>query len=268
MTIHTPGRGLVAGALLLATLAGGCATTGVNQGDVNLISVEEEWELGRRLEGDLRGQLQLIETGAAVDYLNRVGRRIVEQTELADMPWEFHLVRDPAVNAFNIPGGHVYVHTGLLEAADTVAELTGVLAHEIAHGVARHGTEQLTRSYGLQLVAGLVLGENPPVYQEILAQIGGTGAMAKFSRDAEREADGLGVSYMARAGYDPEGMASLFEELLRRRQRTPSAVERFFATHPVTEERIDTVRAQAAEVGRPGLTRNDPEYQRIRERFA
>lgn len=269
MTIHSTGRGtLLAGTLLLTLLATGCATTGVNQGDINLISLEEEWELGQRLERDLRGQLDLIERGPAVEYLNRVGQRIVAQTGLADRPWKFHLVRDDSVNAFNIPGGHVYVHTGLFQAADTVAELTGVLSHEIAHGVARHGTEQLTRAYGLQLVAGLVLGENPPVYQEILTQVAGTGAMAKFSRDAEREADTLGVAYMARAGYDPEGMASMFEELLRRRQRTPGAVERFFATHPVTEERIQSVRSQAAEVGRPGLTRTDPEYRRIRARFA
>ena len=261
-------------AVLLIVLAGalvataGCATSGVNKGDVNLLSYQEEWQLGERLSNDLRGKLDLVQNRAALDYVNRVGQQLVAQTELRNLPWHFHIVNDPEVNAFDIPGGHVYVNTGLIAAAGDVAEFSGVMAHEIGHGVARHGSEQLTRAYGLQLVAGLVLGENPPAYEQILAQIAGTGAMAKFSRDAESEADRLGVRTMAAAGYDPEGMADMFRVLLQRRKSRPGTVGQFFATHPLTEDRIRSVEAEAARIDRSGLTRHDRGYQQLRNRFA
>jgi predicted Zn-dependent protease len=170
----------------------------------------------------------------------------VRQTELAGMPWEFHVVADPEVNAFNVPGGHVYVNTGLIATADNASELAAVVAHEVAHGVSRHGTEQLTRGYGLNLLAGLVLGEDPAAYERLLAQLAGAGTIARFSRGAETEADDLGYAYMVRAGYHPRGMQTIFEELLSRRRSSPGAVERFFATHPLTEDRIDRVRERIA----------------------
>jgi predicted Zn-dependent protease len=258
---------LAAAALALAAvLAAACASSGVNQGQFNLVSLEQEWQLGQQLERDLARKLRLVNDRSALAYVNQVGQRIVSQTEMRNLPWKFHIVADKEVNAFNIPGGHVYVNTGLIGAADNVAEFTGVLAHEISHGVSRHGTEQLTRSYGLSIVAGLVLGENPAVYQQILAQIVGTGTLAKFSRSAENEADRLGVAYMARAGYDPLGMATMFEELLQRRRSQPGAVSQFFATHPLTEDRIRDVRAQAAQIDRSRLASQDSGYQNLRQR--
>lgn len=259
---------LLAAVLALgAAVAAGCASTGVNQGDFNLLSIEEEWQLGQRLERDLAEKLRLVNDRSAVAYVNRVGQRIVDQTEMRDLPWKFHIVADDEINAFNIPGGHVYVNTGLVRAADNVAEFTGVLSHEIAHGVARHGTEQLTRAHGLSIVASLALGENPAVYEQILAQIVGTGALAKFSRNAEREADRLGVTFMSRAGYDPLGMATMFEKLLQRRRSQPGAVAQFFSTHPLTEERIRDVRAQAAGIDRSRLASRDQGYQNLRQRL-
>ena len=255
---------VLAGALVTTS---GCATSGVNKGDINLMSYQEEWQLGDRLSKDLAGKLDLVQNRAALNYVNRVGQRLVARTELRNLPWTFHIVNDPEVNAFNIPGGHVYVNTGLIAAAGDVAEFSGVMAHEIGHGVARHGTEQLTRAYGLQIAAGLVLGENPPAYEQILAQIAGTGAMAKFSRNAEREADQLGVRYMAGAGYDPQGMADMFRVLLQRRESRPGTVGQFFSTHPLTEDRIRSVEAEAAQIDRSGLTRHDRGYQQLRGHF-
>jgi predicted Zn-dependent protease len=252
---------------LTALLAAACASSGVNQGDFNLVSLEEEWQLGQKLERDLAKQLRLVNDRSALAYVNRVGQQIVNQTEMRELPWKFHIVADDQVNAFNIPGGHVYVNTGLIKAAGNVAEFTGVLSHEISHGVSRHGTEQLTRAYGLSMVAGLALGENPAVYQQILAQIVGTGTLAKFSRSAEREADHLGVIYMSRAGYDPLGMATMFEKLLQRRRSQPGAVAQFFSTHPLTEERIRDVRTQTAGIDRSRLASRDQGYQNLRQRL-
>ncbi len=252
---------------LVGLLTASCASSGINQGDVNLISLEEEWELGRKLEADLAQQLDLSRDSVVNGYVQRLGQRIVGQTEMARLPWKFHVVNDPQVNAFNIPGGHVYVNTGLIAAADSVAELAGVMSHEIAHGVARHGTEQLTRVYGLNILAGVLLGNDPATYQRILAQVAGGGAVAHYARGAEREADQLGVRYMYDARYHPDGMVEMFQELLRRRQRQPSSVERFFSTHPLTEDRIRDVQAAIAELpSTSGLTRTDREYQGVRSR--
>ena len=253
----------VAGAAALAAmLALSCATSGVNRGDFNLVSLEEEWELGAQLSRDLDRKLKLVKGGSAVRYLEEVGGAIVGQTELADLPWKFHLVNDRAINAFNIPGGHVYVNTGLVEAAPDAAAFAGVLAHEIGHGLARHGTEQLTKSYGLSVIGGVLLGQNPAVYEQILAQILAGGAIAKVSRDDEREADELGVRYSHGSGYDPMGLARMLEVLLNQRQRSPGSVERFFASHPLTEARIEETRQMAAAL--EGGRRNDPGFDDFR----
>lgn len=253
--------------LLLLFMLSGCATTGVNRGDVNLISMEEEWQLGRQLEQDLNRELRLVNDGTANAYIERIGQQIVRQTELADVPWSFHIVDDPAINAFNTPGGNVYVNTGLILAADNVAQLVGVMSHEIAHGVARHGTERLTKAYGLNIGAGLLLGSDPSAYEQVLAQIAGTGAIAKFSRNDEREADELGVRYMYQAGYDPEGMAQMFEHLLAERQGRPGAVAQFFSTHPLTERRIRDVRRAANQLPGRSLTMQDGDLASIQRRL-
>lgn len=247
----------------------GCASAGVNKGDFNLVSYEEEWQLGAQLERDIARQMDILNDPTTKAYVQRIGQRIVNQTELAEAPWDFHVVADPQINAFNIPGGHVYVNTGLICATDNVAELTGVMAHETAHGVARHGTEQLSKAYGVNILAGVVLGGNPPIYQQILAQVVAGGTFAKFSRDAEREADHLGVIYMYNAGYDPHGMVTMFQELIERRKRQPGSVESFFSSHPLTEERIENVRAQIQQLPpRQGLVLRDAEFQSIQQRVS
>ena len=234
--------------LVLLVAAGGCATSGVNQGDFNIVSIEEEWQLGQQLEADLAKQLTLVDEPVVQRYVNQLGSRIVSRTEMSGLPWKFHVVRNEEINAFNIPGGQVYINTGLIEAARNSSELAGVVAHEIGHGVARHGTEQLTRAYGLNVVAALLLGSDPQAYQQILAQILGTGAIASFSRDAEREADGLAVEYLYESGYDPDGLVSFFEVLMEERKGRGDPVARFFSTHPLTEERIRYTQALVAEL--------------------
>jgi predicted Zn-dependent protease len=254
--------------LAIGILFAACTTgTGVNKGDFNIMSLEEEWRLGQQLSTDIARQMPLVDDQQALAYVNRVGRDIVSRTEMANLPWQFHIVKEPELNAFNIPGGHVYVTTGLLGAADNASQFAGVLAHEISHGVSRHGTEQLSKAYGLEMVAGVVLGQNPAVYKQILAQIVGTGALARFSRTAEDEADTLGTRYMYDAGYDPRGIVTMFEKLLRTRKGKPRSVEKFFSTHPLTEARISNVSKQIKSLPpKSGLRTDDPDYQIARRR--
>lgn len=256
-------------AVALATLLTfGCASGG-GGGDFNLISIQEEWQLGQQLSQDVERQLRLSSDSTLNSYIRNMGQKIVAQTPAPfnQLPWEFHVVEDASINAFAIPGGHVYVHTGLIANADNAAELAGVMAHEISHVTARHSTEQLTRQYGLSVLAGLVLGQDPNVLAQLATQIVAGGAMARFSRGAEEEADSLGIQAMARAGYNPIGMATMFEELLEHRQGQPGRVEQFFSTHPLTEDRARVARERAQQIGNTGVL-DEPAFQAARRRVS
>ncbi|HEX2836390.1 MAG TPA: M48 family metallopeptidase [Thermoanaerobaculia bacterium] len=246
-----------------------CGSVGGGGGDFNLISIEEEWQLGQQLSQDVAKQVRFNNDPAVNAYVQQLGQRIVANAPAPfnQLPWQFHVVEDPSLNAFAIPGGHVYVHTGLIANAETASELAGVMAHEISHVTARHTTEQISRQYGLSVLAGLVLGQDPGALQQIAAQIVAGGALARFSREAEREADELGIQAMARAGYDPRGMASMFRVLLAHSQRNPSRVEQFFATHPTTEERIRDAENRAAQLGvQANVVTDEPAFQDARRR--
>ncbi|HEV8632535.1 MAG TPA: M48 family metalloprotease [Thermoanaerobaculia bacterium] len=263
-------RGALAGAaVLLAATLGGCASSGVNKGQFNLVSLQEEWQLGDQLAVDLSRQLRLVDDPAAQSYLDSVGRRIVSQTEMANLPWRFHIVADPEVNAFSIPGGQVYVNAGLIDKAPNAAAFAATLAHECSHVVARHATERLSKAYGIEALGAVALGRNPALYQQILANILAQGALARFSRADEGEADRLGAAYMYKAGFDPHGMVQMFEALLAERQRRPGSVERFFASHPLTEDRIREVRKEIAGFPpRQDLIASDPRFEQLRGRLA
>jgi predicted Zn-dependent protease len=253
-------------ALVVATLLTvNCGSAG-GGGDFNLISLEEEWQLGQQLSREIASQVRINNDPALNSYVRNMGQRIVATTKMANLPWNFYVVDDPSINAFAVPGGHVYVHTGLIANADNASELAGVMAHEINHVVARHSTEQISKQYGLSILASLVLGQNPNQLAQIAAQIVGTGAMARFSRDAEREADDLGIRAMYEAGYNPLGMATMFEELLEHRRSSPGRVEKFFSTHPLTEDRIRDARNRAAQLTGRSVITDEPEFQNIKRR--
>jgi len=235
---------------------------------LNIISVEDEWQLGAQMSRDLSTQLQLVNDPEALAYLRDIGQRMVAQSDLATLPWEFHIVRDDSVNAFSIPGGHVYVNTGLIKAAHSASELAGVMAHEIGHGVKRHATEQLSRQYGLDILANAALGKNPSTYQQVLAQIISSGAMAHFSREQEKEADDVAVKFMQGARYDPHGLTNMFRTLLAEQKQRPNAVDRFFSSHPLTEDRIKDVEEQISKLPkRENLITDEPVFHTIKEKM-
>ncbi|HUP25477.1 MAG TPA: M48 family metallopeptidase [Thermoanaerobaculia bacterium] len=251
---------------LVCTLSQACATLG-GGGGFNLLSLEQEWQLGQQLAQDVAKQVRLSRDRAVNDYVSSMGQRLVRHTELGHLPWEFHVIEDPAINAFNMPGGHVYVHTGLIAAAGNASELAAVMAHEISHGVSRHGTENLTRAYGASMLASLLLGEDAKTHERLAAEILAGGALAKFSRDAEREADRLGMRTMYQAGYDPRGMVGIFETLLEQRKRRPNAVASLFSSHPLTEARIAEARQMASELPRKtSLVTNDGRLPAVQQR--
>ena len=247
--------------LAAAVLFAGCATLG----GANYYSVEQEWQLGQQIEQQLRSQVQIVNDATLTRYINDMGQRMVRQTNMARLPWRFYVVRDGSINAFNVPGGLVYVHTGLIAQSGSAAELAGAVAHEIAHGVRRHGTQRVSAANEANVIAGAVLGGNPGVATQIAAQIAAQGAFASFSRADEREADDLGVQLMAASGYNPEGLARMLERLA---QQERSGGVALFRSHPLSAERVQNVRTAASRVSRSGLRMDDAGFSAARSRAA
>jgi predicted Zn-dependent protease len=251
-----------------AVMAAGCATSGINKGDLNFFSKNEEIELGRRFSEEIAQKYPLLEDREITDYFAQIGRRIAANSDWPDLEFHFYVVDSKEINAFAIPGGHVYLNRGLILRADNLSEVTGVLGHEISHVVARHGTEQLSKQYGFAIVAQLVLGENPAMWQKITAELFGTLGLLHYGRAAESEADRLGVRYVYKTGYDPQGMISFFEKLLALQKKQPGLLDKLFSTHPPTKERIEGVKAEIAKLPpRKDLVRDQPRFHQIQERL-
>jgi predicted Zn-dependent protease len=200
-------------------------------------------------------------------YITSVGERLHAQTPLANRPFHFYVVDDPSVNAFAIPGGHIYVNRGLIAQADRANMLAGVMAHEMSHVVARHVIKQAEQTQVIGAIGSILLGQNPNGLAVLVANVAAGGAMARFSRADEKQADDMGLDLMTRAGYDPHGMLDMFQKLLALDQGGNSSVARFFADHPGTTDRIRDISARIAKMGRTGGIVDDPAYQQARRRL-
>ena len=241
--------GLLAAAPCLAQ-----STVKLPQPGFNLFSVSQDVEIGRQSAVEAEKQLRLLNDRSTNAYLNRIVSRLAAYAPGAKYSYQIKAVNAAEVNAFALPGGPMYVNRGLLETARSEAELAGVLAHEMSHVALRHGTHQASKAYlaqsGLGILGGL-LGKSAGT-SNMVSAIGGVGLnvmFLKFSRDDEYQADLVGAQIMARAGYDPLAMASLFE-LLRGQQTTnPGKVEQFLSDHPSSAAREARIRTQAASLG-------------------
>lgn len=152
--------------------------------------------------------------------------------------WRIYVIDDPkTVNAFATPGAHIYVYTGLLLAADSEAEVVGVLGHEMGHVVGRHSARQMVNAVGLNAIASIVLGKEPGMVAQLAAALVGNGTMLAHSRADENEADQYAVHYSSAAGYDASGIASFFEKLNRNQGSTPTVLT-WLSTHPAPADRI------------------------------
>lgn len=216
----------------------------------NLFSTAQDVQLGKEAAAQIEKQVAVVDNRDLNEYINRIGKKLAAQPEAGQFPYTFKVVYDKSINAFALPGGPSYVHTGLLTSADNEAQVAGVLAHEIAHVALRHGTAQATKAQALQLVAGLggaVLGSGGGMLGQ-LAQMGvGLGAnslLMKFSRGAESDADLLGARMMAKAGYDPVEMARFFEKLESAEKSSGQSVAQFFSDHPSPGNRVKAVSAE------------------------
>ena len=237
------------------------------------MSQEQEVELGREAAALIEEDLVLLDDAEVVAYINRLGQELVAGSGRPDLTYTFAVVDAEEVNAFALPGGFIYVHRGLIEAADNESELAGVLGHEIGHVVARHGVDQLQRAQLVNLglgALGALLGDRRGAsVGNMAAELVANGTFMKFSRDAEREADQLGARNVASVGAAPAGMLTFFEKLDRLRAQDPNAVERFFASHPSPAERIDNLSGLVATLSASATLETDTStFRAVRARLA
>lgn len=238
--------------LALLALALSCLTCATRQpGDpltpgYNVFSKQQDVELGRQAASEISQQVEIVENGEMQRYVKDLGARLAQQPDAEDYPYEFTLINEPSINAFALPGGPIFVHSGLLDAAETEGQLVGVLAHEVSHVVLRHGTSQASKAQMLQLpavLAGAVMGQ-----QSVWSQVGQIGVglglnalIMKYSRGAEKQADALGARIMASAGFNPIEMADFFQKLESQGGSRPPVL---LSSHPSPGNRVRLVRAE------------------------
>lgn len=208
-------------------------------GGLNLYSLRREQELGRVLASQVESGSRLLTDRAVAEYVNRVTQIIVRNSD-ARLPFTVKVIDDDTINAFALPGGFLYVNTGLLLAAENEAELAGVIAHEVAHVAARHATKNATKAqiFNLASIPLIFFGGPAGMLVRQVAGIAVPMSFLKFSRDAEREADLLGIEYQYAAGYDPGEFVHFFETIKGRQESKHNAIAKAFMTHPMTDDRI------------------------------
>ena len=238
---------------------------------VNFYSLEKEIALGRQMAQEVQREAKINDDPILSEYVNRVGQNLVRNSD-AKVPFSFKVIEADDLNAFALPGGYVFVNTGLIVMAEEEDEFAGAVAHEIAHVAARHMTRQATKSQIANIATvplSVLLGGWAGVAARQAAGLAIPMTFLSFSRKDESEADYLGLQYMYAAGYDPNGAISIFEKLEALSRRKPGAVSRLFSTHPMDGDRIRNAEKEIQEIlpGRKEYVVSTSEYHDVRARL-
>ncbi len=248
----------------------------------NIYSVNDDVELGKEIQQQIKdesAQFPVLKGHEDVkEYVTGLGRYVLQNSKYIQyknvFPYQFEVIHDDStVNAFCIPGGYIYVYTGLIKFLDNEAALTGVIGHEIAHAEKRHMTQRLTSYYGVSIIMSLVLGSNPSQLGEIAANLFvGLGFLAN-SRADEEEADDYSIKYLTGTKYYPGAITYFFDKIKeeqRQKGETPGDLERLLATHPLPQDRIDNVKLKLSKIKpSPDPTKGlyTDEYQRMKSKL-
>ena len=238
-----------AGALLLALGIAGCAKP----------TIQDEEEIGRQQATQVRQQLLVLHDDVITNYVDEIGQRLVHASGPQPFEYTFTVVQDDTLNAFAGFGGQIYVHTGMITRTRNVSELAGVIGHEIGHVVKRHMADNYQKAQNAGLlknaaVIGAIFGGVNPGAVDLLGDLALMGALNTFSRENESEADEFAVDLLPRAGYDPTGIATMFEVLAGSEHRRPP---KFFSSHPTSPERVAATRELIASRKLPEDLRRD-----------
>ena len=237
---------------------------------VNFYSIEKEIAMGKQFAQELERQAKIIDDPVISEYVNRVGQNLVRNSDVK-VPVIIKVLDAEEVNAMALPGGFFYVNAGLIMKADSESELAGVMAHEIAHIAARHGTRQATRGEIVNLSTiplifmGGWTGYGIRQAASILIPMG----FLQFSRNFESEADMLGLQYLYKAGYDPTSFVDFFEKIQSDEKKKPGTMAKIFSSHPPTDDRIKAAQKNIQEmlVARPEYVVTTSEFNDVKARL-
>jgi hypothetical protein len=237
----------------------------------NWYSLETEIRMGKQYAMQVEQGVKLVQDPVVNEYVNRIGQNLVRNSD-AQVPFTIKVIDSDEVNAFALPGGFFYVNSGLILAADEEAEMAGVMAHEIAHVAARHGTRQMTRAQWANIgTIPLIFiggGIGYGIYEA--AGLGLPLTFMKFQRNFEAEADYLGLQYMYKTGYDPQAFISFFEKVQAKEKKKPGTLAKAFASHPQTPDRIEKSQQEIATIlpARAQYVVSTSEFDDVKARLA
>ena len=237
---------------------------------LNIYSIDKEIALGKQLADEVTRQARMFDDPTIGEYVNRVGQNLVRNSD-AKVPVTFRVIDADDLNAFALPGGFIFVHTGLLKVAETEAELAGAMAHEIAHMAARHMTCQATKSQIAQILSlpAMVIGgwTGYAIRQGVGMAI--PMSFLKMDRKYESEADYFGLQYMYKAGYDPTASVDLFERMLSLERTRPGTISKVFSTHPPNGDRLQKTQKEINTIlpAKPEYVVNTSEFMDMRARL-
>lgn len=243
----------------------GCGTIFQRTAADVLVPVEEENRLGKEVAREIDKELTFHSSTEVQTYVRELATSILRN--VPNIPrgiqFRFVVVDDPdTINAFAIPGGGIYIYSGLMRAMDSEAELVAVLSHEIAHVTRRHVAQRLVAAYGADAISRAALGEEPGIVGQLATAVIGQGFMLRYSRDQERDADEWGFDYMVRANYDPQAFVTFFRKL----EGAPSPPT-FLSSHPPPSERVQNIRQMIQELDRVPTRTEAERFLKIRNQL-
>jgi beta-barrel assembly-enhancing protease len=239
---------------------------------IDFYSIQREIEMGHELSREIEASVRLVKDPVITEYVNRIGQQLVRNSD-ARVPFTIKVIEDDQVNAFALPGGYFYVNTGLILAADNEASLAGVMAHEVAHVAARHATKNQTKNDLLNIASIPLMFFGGPAAMMLRSAVNIAVPMGflKFGRDAEREADLLGIQYEYAAGYDPQEFVKFFEKInATEKHEKKNLIAKAFSTHPMTSDRIKRAQSEIEDYlpTRDDYVVDSSEFQEVRARVA